>query len=211
MRQVLQGERCVAEIFAEAYRLQTSASSSVEVVKSCGGCPMCRAAGRTPYAGPLPEPLPPWPVSRDLGEPLAQLFAGTDAVAIFYDEVETYAFERFVRWLVAAGIRSAVLPPELSTQLRAAALEILAAPSERPVFVSDTFHFRRAPRVPTLIVHPAGAEVPFRYLPSSTGDGIPRLLFLPTGARDPDGPHRRLRDVIPRKFSFSEFLLSRGL
>ena len=40
--------------------------------------------------------------------PLEQLFAGTDAVAIFYDEVDHYSFERFLRWLMAVGIRSVV-------------------------------------------------------------------------------------------------------
>jgi hypothetical protein len=146
-----------------------------------------------------------------MGAQLERLFAGSDAVAIFYDEVEHFAFERFLRWLVSMGIRSAVLPPELSSSLRTIALEVLGVPSERPVFISEMYHFRKAPGVPTVILHPRGAEVPAHYLPSREGGGIPRILFLPADVTDPHGPHRRLRDVITRKFRFSEFLLSHGL
>jgi ATP-dependent DNA helicase RecQ len=211
MHGVLQGLRCVAQILAEAYRIQTPGSGQVHVVPSCGGCSACRSRGQLPYAGPLPEPPPTWSISRKMGSPLARLFADSDAIAIFYDEVEQYDFERFLRWLVSMGIRSAVLPSGLPSSLRSVALEVLGAPMERPVFVSDAYHFRKAPRVPTLILHPNGIEVPTRYLPSTDGSGIPRVLFLPTEAMDPNGPHRRLRDVLPRKFGFSEFLLSQGL
>jgi ATP-dependent DNA helicase RecQ len=211
MRQALRGERCVAEILAEAYRIQAPGSGTVQVVLSCGGCSTCRAVGRSPYSGPLLEPLPPWPISREMGKSLARLFADSDAVAVFYDEVEQHDFERFLRWLVSTGIRNAVLPAELPSPLRSVALEVLGAPMEHPVFVSEVYHFRKAPRVPTLILHPNGMEVPTYYLPSVEGSGIPRVLFLPADATDPTGPHRRLRDVIPRKFGFSEFLLSQGL
>jgi hypothetical protein len=209
MHGVLQGQRCVAQTLAEAYRIQTPGLGQVHVVPSCGGCSACRSIGQSPYAGPLPEPLPAWPVSREMGEPLARLFGDSDVIAIFYDDVEQYDFERFLRWLISLGIRSAVLPPDLPHSLRSAALEVLGAPIDRPVFVSDAYHFRKAPRVPTLILHSKGIEVPTRYLPA--GSGIPRVLFLPIEAADPAGPHRRLRDVLPRKFGFSEFLLSQGL
>jgi ATP-dependent DNA helicase RecQ len=210
MHAVLQGQRCVAQILADAYRIQTAAGP-VHVVPSCGGCSACRSCGQLPYAGPLPEPLPTWSISRDMGAPLARLLADSDAIAVFYNEVEQYDFERFLRWLVSMGIRSAVLPSEMPASLRFVALDVLGAPMERPVFISDAYHFRKAPRVPTLILHSSGIEVPTRYLPSTDGSGIPRVLFLPVDATDPNGPHRHLRDVVPRKFGFSEFLLSQGL
>lgn len=211
MRQVLEGSRCVAKILADAYRIQTPDSGPVHVTLCCGGCSACRAQQHLPYAGPLPDPLPSWPISRDLGRPLARLFADTDAVAVFYDEVDTFDFERFLRWLVRVGVRSAVLPPELPSSLHSVALEVLGAPMERPVIISETYHFRKAPRVPTLILHAKGIEVPTRHLPSDDAQGIPRVLFLPADATDPTSPHRRLRDVVPRKFGFSEFLLYQGL
>lgn len=211
MREALRGSRCMAEILADAYRIRTPDGGAVHVVPSCGGCKACRRAGQVPFAGPLPDPRPPWPISRDMGPPLARLLAGTDAVAIFYNQVETYAFERFLRWLVSLGIRSAVLPPGFPEPLRASALEVLGVRSERPVFLGDEFHPRRAPRVPTLILHPRGAEVPARYLSSGHEDGIPRVLFLHEDAVDPNRPDRRLRDVTSNKYTFFEFLLSQGL
>jgi ATP-dependent DNA helicase RecQ len=211
MRQALRGGRCVAQILAEAYRIETPGSGSVQVVLSCGGCSACRAVGQPPYSGPLPEPLPPWSASRDMGKPLERLLGGSDAVGIFYDEVELYDFERFLRWLVSMGVRSAVLPSGLPPTLRSTALEVLGSPSERPVFLSEEYHFRRAPRVPTLILHPSGAEVPAHYLPSRDGNGAPRVLFLPVDTVDPGSPHRLLRALMPRKFGFTEFLLSQGL
>jgi ATP-dependent DNA helicase RecQ len=211
MRQALRGGRCVALILAEAYRIETRGSGSVQVVLSCGGCFACRGVGQAPYSGPLPEPLPPWPVSREMGKPLERLLGGSDAVGIFYDEVELYDFERFLRWLISMGVRSAVLPSDLPPTLRSTAMEVLGVPSERPVIISEEYHFRRAPRVPTLILHRSGAGVPAHHLPSRDGNGVPRVLFLPRDAVDPGAPHRRLRDVLPRKFGITEFLLSQGL
>lgn len=211
MAEALRGQRCIGEILGEAYRIRVPGAAPVHVVLSCGGCPACRALGREPYTGPMPEPLPPWPISRQTSPLLAELFSGSDTLAVFYDDVEPHAFERFLRWTVSAGIQSVVLPPALPRALRQAVSEVFGTAVERPVFVSEAFHFRRAPRVPTLILHPAGEEVPSRYLPSREG-GIPRVLFLPTNAADPGGAHRRLRDVIGcRKFSFSELLISQGL
>ena len=211
MQEVLRGGRCVGEILAEAYQIQTADARLGGVVPSCGGCLYCRSHGKAPSVGPLPEPLPSWPICRDMGGPLEGLFGEFDTVSVFYDEVRPHDFERFLRWLVSMGIRSAVLPFQFCSPLRPIALEVLGAPSDRPVFISESYRFRRAPRVPTLILQPRGLTVPKNYLLTGEGHGIPLVLFMPNEAVDPISPHRRLRDVVPRKYDFLELLLSQGL
>ena len=201
MREVLRATRCVGEILADAYAIHAPGSAPVSVARSCGGCPACRTVQREPFAGPLPEPPPPWEVSREMADPLAQLLRGSDATAIFYDEIEAFVFERFLRWMASMGIRCVVLPPDFPSNLCRVVIDVLGVPADRPVFFTESLHPRRSPRVPTLVLHPVNAVVPERYLPQPSGAGsnqsvsaIPRVLFLPADVGDPKAPHRRLRE-----------------
>jgi hypothetical protein len=205
MLEILRGDRCVGSILAETYTLELPGSGQVSVGRSCGGCHACRERGRGPYVGGLPIPSPPWAISRELKEPLASLFHTSDVLGVFGDEIGLLEYGRLLRWLIAMGVRNVVIPSE-SSELRKSTYEVLRATPQHAVFLSSSFEFPRAPRVPTLIVHGARSEVPTQYLLSIDGQGIPRVLLLPSDAIDPRATHRLLRHVLARKFRFEELM-----
>jgi superfamily II DNA/RNA helicase len=210
---VLFGRRCAAEVFAEAYTLRGRgpASPGATVAPCCSGCPFCRARGRPALRSGLPVPAPRAAVPRVTDGELARLFTTGDVLAIFDDAWERSGTERLYRWLLSLGVRALVLPPELSGARRVPFERVLRGPAE-VAFVSDRFVRRQAPRVPTLIVHAPGTDVPPHHLWDGGAEPFPRILFLPLDAVDPDTGQRRLWDVIScRKYMLGEFLAARSL
>jgi ATP-dependent DNA helicase RecQ len=213
LRNVLFGRRCAAEVFAEAYTLRRRGPGSpgAAVARCCSGCPFCRVRGIPPMRSGLPVPAPRAAVPRITDGELARLFTTGDVLAIFDDVWERSGTERLYRWLLSLGVRAVVLPPELPPARRVPFERVLRAGGEA-AFVSDRFVRRHAPRVPTLIVHAPGADVPAHHLRDGGAEPFPRILFLPLDAADPENPERRLWDVIScRKYLLGEFLAARSL
>lgn len=210
---VLFGRRCAAEVFAEAYTLRGRGPESpgAEVARCCSGCPFCRARSAPAVRSALPVPAPRAATPRITDGELARLFTTGDVLAIFDDAWERSGTERLYRWLLSLGVRALVLPPELPQARRVPFERVLRGPGE-VAFVSDRFVRRHAPRVPTLIVHAPGTDVPPHHLRDGGAEPFPRILFLPVDAVDPDTGRRRLWDVIPcRKYLLGEFLAARSL
>jgi ATP-dependent DNA helicase RecQ len=214
LRELLSGRRCAADVFAEAYTLRPRSPEvpGTGVSRCCSGCPACRAAGTPPRRTGLPVPTPRAAAPRIVEPELARLFDSGDTLAVFDGAWERFGTERLYRWLVTLGVRALVLPPELPPERRVPFERVLGA--GEIVFVSDRFVRRRAPRVPTLIVHAPGAPVPAHHLPDGRGahEGFPRILFLPHDAADPVNDGRLLRDVIScPSYQLGELLASRSL
>jgi hypothetical protein len=122
---------CIATILRDCYRMD----GGVRVVRSCGGCPHCRAQGAPRQAGRLvahqlpDEPFPP----SSVGSQLNRLLAGGRAGLILTPSVADIEelrprLARLASWLLDQGCVNLVAPevvwkalaaPELGDELRA--------------------------------------------------------------------------------------------
>lgn len=214
MRECLSGTRCIAEILAEVYRIAPRPPRpGIDVALACGGCAACWRKGLRRTAVPAPVPRSPWPRVHKVGGALERLLGDGGMLVIYYEGHDGDAAwlrrrGKAFGWFMREGLSAFVAPrkvlegcrPELEQGRH---LVFFLEPEE--------FRFETTPRFPLLVFHPSECPVPSRlYLPSGLTDGSmhpPRVVFLPQEARDPNAPHRRLRDVLAcRSLSFDEFL-----
>lgn len=220
MLELLRGSRCAGDTLAEAYGIPARAGerprSEVAVAPACGGCAHCRQTRRTPYATPLPTPLPRWPVEPETGPVLDDLRGAGRAIAILYNELPPpNRLARLLRWLVGQGIRVAALP--------ATDLASLADPLYNPgadgqwsfTYALETFRFMNAPALPAVVLLPPSSTVP-RHIQRAferESSGTPvRVLLAPADTPDATIPRRLLRSALNcRTFTMDEFSLRVGL
>lgn len=121
MREALRAKRCLSEIFAEAYTITKSPTSSVKnsvvVSRACGGCPVCRKEGVTPFSGIMPSSRPVWHEPKlFLSAEVERLFAGEHLMLIFYDSLEQLNKMRrgskLFQWFIEQGIKNIVISQE---------------------------------------------------------------------------------------------------
>lgn len=212
MREALQPKRCLSEIFAEAYTItkkQTSINRSpVSVSKSCGGCPVCRKNKRTPFAGVMPTSQPVWQETKSfLGAEIQRLLAGDNNVMlIFYESLEQLNKMRrgnkLFRWLIEQGMKNIVLPVEHQHFIK----EVNRI-ANAWIFLFPTYEPMRMARIPTLIFHPPGTNLPQRYLLNNTSNS-PRIIILPMNTTDPNREDRLLINIFSgRQFRFDTFCM----
>jgi superfamily II DNA helicase RecQ len=221
MLEVRKPKRCLAEVFADAYEVAARAGDPprppVLVSKSCGGCPACRAAQRSPYAGGMPAPLPAW---RGLDVPvpaeLAPLFGGWTHLVIFDDKpAETFGGdrqrrERLLRSLARSGFRSVVGPDPELVRLRA----LYRAQPWPAAFYSAEWEPLHLPRSPTLVYRPDDPTIAalFGSGRSLASPEILRIVWLPADTRDPSKPHCLLAHTVPGpSYRFEEFCVRVGI
>ncbi|RKH43185.1 DEAD/DEAH box helicase [Corallococcus sp. AB050B] len=214
MRECLEGSRCIAEILAEVYRIPPRSSRlGIDVALACGGCAACWKNGLRRSTAPAPAPRSAWPRVHKVGSTLKRFLGDGGMLAIYYDGHNREAAWRRRRdkafgWFLREGLSALVAPREVLEGCRSEFEQ-----GQHLVFFlePEELRFETTPRVPLLVFHPPERPVPSRlYLPSRLADGSlppPRVVFLPQEARDPNAPHRRLRDVLDcRSLSFDEFL-----
>lgn len=206
MQEALRSQRCISEIFSEAYSIPVRDSrcrNRIHVERSCGGCPVCRDLQVEPFAGGVPLPAPMWekPNFR-LGKPLQKLLDGESLLLVFYSVFEDKQSERnrdrLFKWLINQDIQNIVAPTALH--------KAFANQSGRnPIFLFEEYLPLQMFKVPTLIFHAEGKPLPVRYL-LAPELRVPRIILLPENTPDPTANHRLLKDVFNgRNFHF-EFL-----
>lgn len=211
MREALRSERCISEILAEAYTIRDRAipepRKTVRVSPACGGCPVCRKKGESPFSGIMPAPSPVWPRPNFwVGEELERLLAGDKLMLIFYESMEDKIWKRkspqVFQWLREQGIRNFVVTHEFHSTLIKEPNQI----SDAFLFVFEKYQPILMPRIPTLIFHPPGKRLPDNYLSPNRTSEAPLIIMLPIDTSDPSRNDRKLSDIFSGKyFMFNHF------
>ncbi|MFZ1976299.1 MAG: protein DpdF [Candidatus Acidiferrales bacterium] len=210
MKAVLHSEHCVADDFVELYSIPArEGRRGVSVSASCGGCGWCRKKGGLPYELEPSIPWSPWPASDRMERVLAGEFGSREVMAIFHNGFDDIRKKRnlghFVEWLAHQGVRNLVIPRLLREDLRKR-LESFGL----PVFFFENYQeLHLQPYSTAVIITEPSLTDDLRTVLAASRK---RVLLLPEGVVDPDGPHRRLRDVLTcRTFRYEEFMNRIGI
>ncbi|MBD2425526.1 ATP-dependent DNA helicase RecQ [Phormidium sp. FACHB-1136] len=206
MQEALRPQRCISEIFSEAYSIPARESpyrNRIHVERSCGGCTVCREQKTEPFAGGIPLPAPVWDKpSFYLGEPLRKLLDGESLLLIFYSIFEDKRSERnrdrLFKWLINQGIQNIVTPTALNKAFANQS-------GKNPIFLFEEYRPLQMLKIPTLIFHTEGNPLPVRYLLAPEMK-VPRIVLLPENTPDPTTNHRQLKDVFNGRNFYFEFL-----
>jgi ATP-dependent DNA helicase RecQ len=211
MFDVLQGDKCISELLADAYSIPRE---HVMPSKACGGCPQCRRTRREPFAGAMPIPPPPWDPQTDVGDDLKAFLSSRNVLTIFYQQDGNKGkwkrrLEAVIRWLVTQGIRNIVASEGLEGELMDS---VSVVPTGACIFFFKQYKPLRMPRVPTLIFCPPGSRASVGWLTPNSRDGKPpRILLLPNDIEDPRNTVRLLRDNVPSYLTMEELRSKVGL
>lgn len=211
MREVLRPKRCISEIFAEAYTIPARAApeprKQVRISPACGGCPVCRKNREPEFSGIMPAPLPVWQKPNFVvGETLTSLLGGDKLMLVFYESLEAQSWKlkrpKLFNWLIEQGINNLVVADEFQSILIAETNRI----ADICIFLFHKYEPMLMPRIPTLIFHPPGKEIPHNYLSLNRTSEAPLIIMLPVDTPDPSRPDRKLIDIFSgRYFMFNHF------
>lgn len=220
MLEFLRGFRCVGDILSDAYSVSPRTDGydrrGIAVAAACGGCEYCRANRRERFADPLPTPYPSWPVAARVGEVLNGLRTADGGIAVFYDELPVHRLIQFVRWVIAQGVRVAVMPQVSLVELQSSLYE--QGGSGEPVFTYalEGFRFIQSPPLPSLTYLPQHQKLSAMIQQSVDSNDAThplRILLVPNSTRDSiGGSHRLLRHVLHcTTLNFNELSIRAGL
>lgn len=210
MKEALKPKRCISEIFAEAYSIPSRHTpeprNPVKVYRACGGCPVCRENGVTPFARIVGTFRPVWQKPNFiLGQEMQRVLAGEKNLLIFYDSLEQLnKFSRgrkLFKWLIEQGMKNIVISPEYNQFLKET-----SRIHNSFVFLFDSYEPVLMPRIPTLIFHPPGIPLPPEYLSNCSTSIRICIILLPINTPDPDREDRLLINIFSGKyFKFDVF------
>jgi hypothetical protein len=198
MTEALNGNLCLAEVFAKAYEIPARSGPPLRpgavVSRGCGGCAACRREGRDPWTGLMPTPRPAWseiPVTVPVV--LSSLLGTRRQVLVFDDQFgraegsERQRRERLLRILIGIGIRSVVAAADELERFR----PLLQTPPNPPIFLSEEWRPLYLPRTPTLVFGPDDGSLAAILGSSRPGEQaeLPCVVWLPADTRDPAKPH----------------------
>jgi RecQ family ATP-dependent DNA helicase len=219
MKEALKAQRCISEIFAQAYSIPSRHTSEirspVRAYRACGGCPVCRKNGITPFPGIMPEPSPSlvWQKPKFfVGEELQRLFLVDNLMLIFYESLEDKNRKRRInkvlKWFVEQGMRNLIIPSEFQEAL---IKEVNRIPNAF-IFLWEIYQPIKMPHIPTLIFHHEAEKLPDNYLSKNSMSQAPRVILLPRDTPDPSRTDRRLIDIFSgRQFKFDPFCTEIGV
>ncbi|MEH1934465.1 MAG: protein DpdF [Nostoc sp.] len=210
MKEALKPKRCISEIFAEAYSIPSRHTpeprNPVTVSRACGGCPVCRRNGITPFPGIMPASRPVWQKPNFIpGKEMQRVLAGGKILLIFYDSLEQLnKFSRgrkLFKWLIEQGMRNIVISPEYNQLLKES-----SRIHNSFIFLFDSYERVLMPRIPTVIFHPPGTPLPAKYLSNCSTSTTTRIILLPVNTPDPEREDRLLINIFSgRYFKFDVF------
>jgi ATP-dependent DNA helicase RecQ len=210
MKEALKPQRCISEIFAQAYSIPSrhtpETRNSVIVSRACGGCPVCRKNGVTPFPGIMPTSRPVWQKPNFIqGKEIQRLLAGEKILLIFYDSLEQLnKFSRgrkLFKWLIEQGMKNIVISPEYNQFLKES-----SRIHNSFIFLFDSYEPVLMPRIPTLIFHPPGTPLPAKHLSNYSTSTTTRIILLPINTPDPEREDRLLINIFSgRYFKFDVF------
>ncbi len=217
MKEALKPQRCISEIFAEAYSIPPGHTpetrNPVRAYRACGGCPVCRKNGVNPFSGIMPEPSPVWQKPKFfVGEELQRLLLGDNLMLIFYEYLEDKSRKRRInkvlKWFVEQGMINIIIPCELQETL---IKEVNRIPNAF-IFFWETYQPVKMPHIPTLIFHPEAEQLPYNYLSKNSMFKAPRVILLSKDTPDPSRTDRRLIDIFSgQQFKFDPFCAEIGI
>ncbi|MBD2200614.1 MULTISPECIES: protein DpdF [Calothrix] len=217
MKEALKPQRCISEIFAEAYSIPSrhtpETRNPVRAYRACGGCPVCRKNGVNPFSGIMPEPIPVWQKPKFfVGEELQRLLLDENLMLIFYESLEDKSRKRRInkvlKWFVEQGMRNIIIPSVLQEALMK---EVNRIPNAF-IFLWETYQPIKMPHIPTFIFHNETEKLPYNYLSKNTMSQTPRVILLPRDIPDPSRSDRRLIDIFSgRQFKFDSFCAEIGI
>jgi len=206
MLQALRGERDLADIFTEAYRIGPSsplgALAETTPQRGCGGCPHCRKIGRCPYAGQAATPEPVTEPQSLVTPILSEITGGPTGTLIVM--IDPRPMRRRRRWpefaellmaLVRHGVRLLSAPPTVLDLTAVATAH--RATRDGFLFLEHNPAHIFAPKVPTLIVHDPLPDQPVvreSYFRSPSTPYL-RVVLIPPDARDPERPDRMVAET----------------
>ena len=188
MSSLFNTQRCWAMEFQVYYALAGHPAPT----PSCGGCPVCRGAGKEPYALTGAEPALPWHLTpKDLAKtsvPAVLATAGVLGVEVpAGGGVQARArLVRLLRALAANGFRMVVGDAgevDVGRDVQPGLPSLLTAATVTPFL----------PDLPTVVLCLGGPVPASAY---AGGRPQPRVVVFDEGAPDPSRPHRLLRDRI---------------
>lgn len=204
MKEALKPKRCISEIFAEAYSIPSRHTpeprNPVKVYHACGGCPVCRENGVTPFARIVGTFRPVWQKPNFLlGQEMQRVLAGEKNLLIFYDSLEQLnKFSRgrkLFKWLIEQGMKNIVIPPEYNQFLKET-----SRIHNSFIFIFDSYEPVLMPRIPTLIFHPPGITLPPEYLSNCSSSIRICIILLPINTPDPEREDRLLINIFSGRY-----------
>jgi ATP-dependent DNA helicase RecQ len=210
MKETLKAKRCISEIFAQAYSIPSrhtpETRNPVIVSRACGGCPVCRKNGVTPFPGIMPTSRPVWQKPNFIqGKEIQRLLAGEKILLIFYDSLEQLnklsRGRKLFKWLIEQGMKNIVSSPEYNQFLKES-----SRIHNSFIFLFDSYEPLLMPRIPTLIFHPPVTPLSAKYLSNYSTSTTTRIILLPINTPDPDREDRLLINIFSgRYFKFDVF------
>ncbi|MEA5572613.1 protein DpdF [Calothrix sp. UHCC 0171] len=210
MKEALKPQRCISKIFAQAYSIPSRHTpeprNPVIVSHACGGCPVCRKNGVTPFPGIMPASRPVWQKPNFIqGKEIQRLLAGEKILLIFYDSLEQLnklsRGRKLFKWLIEQGMKNIVISPEYNQFLKES-----SKIHNSFIFLFDSYEPVLMPRIPTLIFHPPGTPLPAKYLSNYSTSSRTRIILLPINTPDLEREDRLLINIFSgRYFKFDVF------
>lgn len=209
MLRFLKQTQCAAETLAPQYELNPSRAISpsasaytipaVHVARACGGCRVCRMAGRPPYSEQPVEAPYPWPATL----PPHELTDATNRLIIYYPSFAPVAARtsdaaprtrRREREALAALLRGRI---RAVIALPGVDLDLEGIQRELPgwaLFASDQLLVNRLPPGPALVVVPPYMHLSLLQLAPRPAEQA-RVFLLPDDVEDPSRPGIPLRET----------------
>ncbi|OKH55504.1 hypothetical protein NIES2101_03700 [Calothrix sp. HK-06] len=219
MEEALNAERCISEIFEEAYAIPKrgieKVTNSVTVSRACGGCHVCRKIGNQPFPGIMPEPGLIWEKpNTSLGEELERLLWDEKLLLIFYDSLKNKGTKkrqiiRLFKWFIEQGIKNIIISDD---NLQESFIQELDQVSSNFVFTWQKYQPIKMPRVPTLIFYPQKGKIQsINFLKNSMSETF-KVILLSIDTPDPARQDRKLIDMSnERYFKFDAFCTEIGI